>query len=311
MNRWHRSGLGLMCVSASLAWAAESEIVSAPGGCPAIEHVPVVNVVRGTPAVITAKVVCPGGELSEVLLQVRLTDLGKPSPMAMTGDGDGIYSATVPVSMVQGLTRFWYYIDARGRDASGAPTSVETTWKPVNIVQHGNVKEGASGGIGKKAGWIAAGGAAVVAAALIVDNNSGGGSGGGGGGGDANLPPVNPAGGGGGGSSDSPAEGCTRTYLEQVSLGNTSPCSESSGIDVYVCNNCPDATISAVTSWGVVRTFQPKLPRSCGNSEPVFTLPYPEGFPEAPESETIRVFINGQLIRQFAWPGIDEYYNCL
>jgi hypothetical protein len=102
----------LACPSVLLA--VEPEKVSAPGGCPTVTHVPVVSVLRGTPAVITAKVECPEGDVVKVTLYVRLTDLGKPSPVSMTGEGNAVYKAIIPVSMVHGVSRFWYYIDAQG-----------------------------------------------------------------------------------------------------------------------------------------------------------------------------------------------------
>ena len=295
------------------AMAADTERVSAPGGCPSVVHIPLVNVMRGTPAGIKVNVDCPVGEVTEVILQVRLTDLGKPTPIPMTGEGNGVYSATVPVSMVQGIARFWYYIDARGKGVAGEPTSVQTGWKPVNIIDPVEVEK--AGGGGNKAAYFVAGGVAVVAGALVIDNNSGGGSGGGNNG-SGPAPTGNGGGGNGGGdggddSGDAPEEDCTRTSFEKASLGGTSPCGESAGIEVYVCNNCPDATISAVTSWGVVRQAINQPTRSCGDTQQVLLLPFPDGFPNGPESETIRVFVNGELIQTFLWPSSADYFNCL
>lgn len=158
------------------ASAAEPEKVSAPGGCPTVTHIPIVSVVRGTPAVITAKVECPTGEVVEVTLYVRLTDAGKPSPLGMQGQGDALYKAVVPVSMVQGVSRFWYYIDTKGMgdEEQGDPGVAQTRWHPVNIIEHGELSEGAAGGGKKAVLWLLAAGGAGGAYAVYDHNNDDG-----------------------------------------------------------------------------------------------------------------------------------------
>lgn len=286
------------------ARAAEAEKWVAEGGCPVIEHVPLAQVLRGTPAVITAKIECPGGQLTEVLLQIRLIDGGQStSQIKMTGKGDGMYQATVPVSLVRGIARFWYYIDTKGRTASGEESILQTGWKPVNIIDHGSLESG-----GRKAGWYwLAGGAALVGGAIAIENNNDSG-----GGGSESPPPPNPSGGGPTSSTGSTPPPCTLSGAEAAALsGNTSPCFGGPDLDIAVCGTCPGAVVRVIASWGAVRqrTFQNEIP--CDPSQvPVIKLPKPD-FPSGPESETISVLVNGVLIQQFRWPSETEYFDCL
>lgn len=316
-------GLGLLVVCGLVSGAAaQPHRVQAAGGCPTVLHAPLVNVVRGQPAVITATVDCPTGTVGDVILQVRVTDLGKPTPIPMTSAGGGVYKATVPLSMLQGLVRFWYFIDARGTNADGDESTAQTRWYPVNIIQHGEAGQG-GGGAGAGAGggsgggggntllWVA-GGAAVVGGAVIVENNNDdGGSGGDGGGNGGGTPADSPDGNGNG--DENGDEPCVNTGFEQAFLTDREFCFGGSPFRIFVCGTCPDSTIVVTATWGdsVVLTNVQELP--CPPSKvPTVLLEKPDDyFPDGPNSETISVFVNGTLIQSFSWPSVDEYQNCL
>ena len=317
-------GLAVVCalLIANPSRGADPDRVEGKGGCPTILHTPVVSVVRGTPAVIPANITCENGELTEVLLQVRVTDAGKPTPMKMAGDGNGLYKATVPLSMIQGLTRFWYYIDVRGKKR-GDDTTVQTRWYPVNIIEHGEMSDGGgtagAGGAeeggalaGKKGLLWLAGGAAVVAGGFawedhVNDTGSGGG------------PPPPP-------TNAPPQEKkeekkkdddnnntpppCITTGNEQVSLDNTSPCGEFD-IQVFICGNCTNATFRATTTWGVDVSVAAQPAIACPPQSAVLSFARPESFPTGPGAHTINVYANGALIGSFPWPSEDEYFDCL
>lgn len=309
-----RAVIGLSLALAGSVCAAKPERVTAEGGCPSISHVPVVSVLRGTPAIITATVECQTGELGEVLLQIRLTDAGKPSPISMNGEGNGLYRATVPVSMVQGVTRFWYYVDVKGKNAAGDDTTAQTRWHPVNIIEHGETDNGGGGPGGRAGLYLLAGGAAAVGGALIIEHNNNDGSGNNKNGTGETPPPSTSSSDENKSSEESSDDDspCKTTGAEQASIDNTSPCYESGDIRVFVCGNCPDADITAIASWGAARHASNVPKRNCAlNNQPVLLLPKPDYFPEGPGSETISIFVNGDLIQQFSWPSTDDYYNCL
>ena len=253
---------------------------------------------------------------------MRVTDLDQPTAIKMTGKGDGLYQATVPVLLVQGITRFWYYIDTKGRTATGEESILQTGWKPVNIIQHGALEKGAaaaagaaggtSGGGGGNAGlYLIAGAVAVAGGVAIAENNSG--SSGGRSGGKGEVDPLGDPPGGGGGKKNvgSKPPPCKLSGNESANLFDTSPCGGFDSMKVAVCGFCPKASVSVVASWGPVRqrTFDQAIPCAAPNP-PVFSLPFPDGFPSGPEVETISVIVNGVLIRLFRWPSVDEYYDC-
>ncbi len=303
--------------------AADPVRVEAKGGCPSILHTPTVSVMRGTPAVITAKIECPAGSLTDVLLQLRITDAGKPTPIQMSGDGGGAYQAVVPVSMIQGLTRFWYYIDAKGRKG-GEDTVAQTVWSPVNIIEHaemsgsGGAAAGGSGGegggaaLGGKKGllWLARG-AALVGGGVLLENHNDGGSGGGSPPAPTNSPPPRRD------DDDdddedkpSPAPPCVTTGGESFDLDSTSPC-ETIDINVYACGHCTNATIRVTTTWGADVSSSPQPARSCPTEIVTLTVPKPIGFPAGVGVETISVYANGVLIGSVPWPNETEYFDCL
>jgi len=333
-----------------LTTARGAERVTAEGGCPDLIHEPVSAVYRGTPAEITATVECPTGTLGKVFLQVRLTEVGKPVELEMTKGVDDVYSVTVPASMFAGLARFWYYVDARGSDSDGEDTMAQTRWHAVLVLD-----PIAAGGMdspppapassyGKAFGWFV-GGAAAVGAAFIIEHNSGNyhspgapqqdPSDNGTGSGDqdeddqddrnrsrrnrnsapSTPDPISSPGGGGEGP-------CSVTGNEQVSLGETSPCSETA-IQVFICGHCVGATLRVETSWGPSSEVVGLTRRSNRNRNanetapcsptlpPVFYLPKPYLDPIVAGSQTISVYANGQLIGQFLWPSSADVAECI
>lgn len=298
------------------AWAAQPEKVQGPDGCPTITHVPVVTVVRGKPAVIPAKVECAGGELSSVKLFVRLTDAGKPSSMDMDQKGDDLYEATVPVSMVEGIHRFWYYIDAQGKATPDQekPGVAQTRWHPVNIIEYADTGGGAGGN--KAAYWLL-GGLGAAGAYLVYDHNQ---DDGGGGNGNNNQPPAGPpangGGGGGGGGGDNGngddddgTDTCIATGAESASAAPSSACNEDP-ISIFVCNTCPNATIEAVGDWGASDSQSGYNGANCSSTGPAaLTLPRPEDAEYGIGDFSISVFANGQLIGVISWPD-ESFFDC-
>lgn len=302
-------------LTSHVSWAAQPEKVSAPGGCPTMTHVPLVSVIRGTPAVITAKVECPTGDVVEVTLYVRLTDAGKPSPLGMSGEGGGVYKGVVPVSMVQGISRFWYYIDAQGNETSDQekPGVAQTRWHPVNIIDAGDAAGGAGGGAKKAALWLLAAGSAGGAYA-VYDHNQGDGDDE-----EDEVPPPPPP------PDDEEDEeeeeeeeeeeqapSCIVTGGESASAEDGTACDTASAIAIYVCGFCPGATLTAEGSWGASDSASGVSPISCDDSEPpsVLSLTQPPGVPSVSEGDfTITVRANGQVIASIPWPG-SSYFDC-
>lgn len=263
----------LMACAVGAKQTGEKEIVSAKDGCPTIEHAPVLETVRGVPVEIIADVTCPTGHLGEVFLQLRLTDLGKPKEFRMKDEGNGKYKAIVPVSMIQGLPRFWYYIDARGTVQDDEATRAQTPWRMVTIVDPKRI----GGFWPREASWLGAGLAALGGGFLIHDNShdhdteqsnpsvspvaSGDGGGEGSNSGRSSpqrsrtsgsstpqADPPAPSGTGTPPATNSPP--CTGTTGDEfVDFQNTSPCAPGD-IQVRVCFTCPNAKIEVSTSWG-------------------------------------------------------------
>jgi len=262
----------LLCCNS--AWA-EPVKVSAPDGCPTYIHTSQVAVARGTPSVISVKMECAVGMVTGAKIFVRLAEAGKPIEIEMTDKGNGLYEATIPVSMYEGIHSFWYYIDGYGKSTPDQvePGLAESEWFRVNILDLPLLDEES-----KRRGliWLGVGAGAVVGAAFIADNND-----------DDNdgspppksnvsapkddngddeeeeedgdddkpgpisVPPVVPP--PPSSSSDpgppTPPPPCTSTGSESVSLANTAPC-ETPPISIFICNTCTNVTISATGSWG-------------------------------------------------------------
>lgn len=303
---------------------AAPEKVSAPDGCPTVLHVPLVTVVRGTPAVVTAKIACETGLVREVSIFIRLTDAGKPTSLAMSDKGEGVYEATVPVSMFRGISRFWYYIDARGRtDAEQTEDGVaQTRWYPVTILD-GNASEGGAGGTtaSRKTAYWLIGGAAAVAGAFVIDNNQGHGGGGGGGEPAAAIPAPVPSNQNDDeeeeededeeDTQDSVPPPCVVTGSESVDLQNTLPC-VSSDLEIRVCNTCSNTTLEASGSWGATDQVVGYNGEGCAPSDPAaLILTKPGAVNYIPGEFTITVTANGQTIATIPWPSAQDVQDCL
>lgn len=263
----------LMVCAVGAEKVGEKELVSAKDGCPTIEHAPVLETLRGVPVEIVANVTCPTGHLGEVFLQLRLTDLGEPKEFRMKDEGNGKYKAIVPVSMIQGLPRFWYYIDARGTVQDDEATRAQTSWHMVTIVDPKRI----GGFWPREASWLGAGLAALGGGFLIHDNShdhdtkqsnplvsplassDGGGEGSNSGRsspqrsrtGGASPPaePDSPPAGPGDSSSPTNSPPCTGPTDAFVEFRNTSPCALGD-IEVRVCGSCSNANIEVSASWG-------------------------------------------------------------
>lgn len=332
-------------LSAAGVSAEEKEIVSAIDGCPTITHPPIFEVLRGVPVVIEATVECEIGTLKEVLLQLRLTDLGKPKSFKMKDEGNGRYKANIPVSMIEGLPRFWYYIDANGVSTNGEPTRAQTSWHVVHILDPIRPGGAALFPTTKSGFYWLAGGVAALGGALVIDNNTH----------NHNAQPA-----GAQVSSDSQNEGASSPQRSRaplspsseeplqasspsspptpsscdltpdVSFARTSPC-DSADLEVYVCGVCPGAGISVLTSWGEHDSALVSSEVVCDVNSPVkLTVAKPEddsgevgGFVSgrgrsrglqaalSPESEWIQVWVGSDLVEQIVWPSSAEYYDCI
>ena len=80
---------------------AETETMTAPDGCPVMNHAPVVRVMRGEPAVIHATITCAPGTVEEVKVLVRLTD--EVAPVWWTRGGNSFHSYANFASKSTGL----------------------------------------------------------------------------------------------------------------------------------------------------------------------------------------------------------------
>ncbi len=316
---------------------AAPERVQGPDGCPLMDHVPLSVVPRGVPASVSADVSCPSGQVASVTLYVRVTDAGKPTSHAMNGEGDGTYQALVPLSLIQGVERFWYYLDARGAPAEqgGQEEAVaQTRWHAVTIVEAVDPSSSSKGLSWKKAGlW---GGGAGLLALLLLNRDD-----------DDSEPeplPSEPEPDGGrddeedeededdeapapaatGGDTpvtttpeevdepevvvDSP---CTLTGSEAATLSSTSPC-DASDMEIRICNTCTNVTIEATATLGESSSATGYSGESCAPTAPAaLLLPKPEVFPQTAESYTIEVRVNGTVISSTPWPSTQELSDCL
>lgn len=322
---WMKIVLCLMLFTAPAM--AEPEIVSAPDGCPSVTHVPMGTVMRGTPAEVAATITCEAGSVGPVRLFVRLSDVNKPVSTEMAGQGDGVYSATIPVSMFAGITRFWYYVDARGKaDPSQSDESVvQTRWYPVTILD----AQEAEKGTGKEEDsfkrravfWVLGGAAAIAGGAAIYDHNHGHSTGGG----TTEQPPTPPPAPAPADDSDEDDEeeeesdddsspeppACVTSGTETVELANTLPCVSSQDIEIRVCNACPNAILTAAGSWGATDQFIGYNEEGCGTATPAMTLAKPTTTVNYPVGYfTITVSANGQLIATIPWPSTDDELMC-
>jgi hypothetical protein len=295
-----------VCALAVRAGAADDpEVAGGKDGAPTIRHAPVHTVVRGQPLSVAASMRGGSGPVTGATLVVKLTVLGKPTGFPMTPTAEGQFAGSAPVTFVEGVDRVWYYLEARAADGK----VTQSKWLPVDIVDA--LRKGAeagagaaamegggggAGGLGGKAllaGGLIAGGA--VAAILIAgdddgdDEDSGGGE----------LPAT-------AGAPPLPVTG-----KESVALANTSPCFGGPYLEIRVCGTADGALIRAEGSWGASMQRGGYDGEGClPQSPPALILAKPDGFPNAPGSETIRIYANGVPIATLSWPSADEWNNC-
>ena len=308
-------GLGL-----AITGYASPEKASAPDGCPTITHVPLVTVVRGDPAVVAAKIECATGSVLDVTIYVRLLDAGKPTPVKMTGKGDGTYEAVVPVSMIRGISRFWYYIDARGKTTPEQAEEgvAQTRWYPVTILDAANLESGA-GGSHKAAYWLL-GAAGAVGGAVLWENHNDNGHGG-----TPPPPAVVPPPSQTQDDEDDDQEESSDEQEDDTpevpaciptgsgSLTTASACDTNTPIGIYACVSCPDAVLEASGSWGGSASQTVYNNEGCSQlGAPALQLSQPPGagLSTLPGDYTITIRANGQVIATLPWPD-GSYRNCL
>jgi len=193
--------------------AGEAEVTESPTGCPLIRHAPLTTVVRGDPATVVAQIECPNGLIEKSSVHVKVTELGRPFPIAMKPvEPPGTYQATVPVSLLKGVARFWYYVEGVSMGAQ----RTQTHWYPVRIID-AHASSGAAGGLGSSPAaaaaseggkgtllWIAGGTVLVGGAAVAVSGSTGDDSSASGSGKSATTAVIEQPGSSGGGNDDTP-----------------------------------------------------------------------------------------------------------
>lgn len=266
---------------------------------PEIKHVPITTLVRGIPAEIVAEVNAEPGAtivLAEVL--VRVTDAGTPVRTPMTASGNS-YSATIPLSMIEGVNVFWYSINVR--DSQERISS--TRWIRVVIVEGADPSKGAAAtesGIGKK-GWYWAGAALLVGGgAVALENHNDDGN-------DGGPAPTEPAPAPSNSQDDDKEEpdsppACQGQGSATI-LNTTQDCllgvsAVASGISITVCATCPGGTLLIQTTWGATQTIPDYNNAHC--TAPI-VLEKPVGI-FAVNQHMIRVYLNGNLITQAPYP---------
>lgn len=302
---------------ATISPAAENPDDLAGQG-PGISHVPVFTVARGQPVVIGATVTEKKAPVAKAVLYVKLFEVQKPIEYPMQAGESNLWQATIPGQVLLPVDHFWYHIEAT--DTLGAFT--DTAWQPVNIVDAlakagaaaAAAKGGSGGGIGGAAPWIIGGALVLGGGYAIYENNNDDGSG-------SKSPEPGPASpptkkkstssnGGGDDTSPPPPPPCILTGGEQAFYDNLNPFEKfSTPIEIVVCGTCTNATVTAVGSWGEVDQITGYTNPRCvmGNPSLTLFLNKPESPPDVPESETISVFSNGQLIDSIPWPSSDFY----
>ena len=342
------------CVTADKAGADDS------ASDPLIGHTPITTAVRGVPITISATLSAQGGaSITSQTVMVKVSDVGKPVKYPFTGAGSegGVYNAAIPLSLMKGVSVFWYTINAY--DSNGGIAS--TPWNRVVIIEpvesgsstESNVGAGGSGGggsgtdggAGSAGSSGAAGGTGISTesatfiagailfaggAALAIESQSGSSS-------KEGAPeesePVAKKPGGGSPESAPVDPPCTTvTGSESVMYENLSfYCDESTAdILVLVCGTCPDATISATTTWGASDIIAGYNNDSCSPTGQKLVLPLPlfnfaqPGNPQSgqdnasgggqffpnPGDETITILSNGIQVDQTVWPPLSDN-DCL
>ncbi|HMO52850.1 MAG TPA: hypothetical protein PKE26_17200 [Kiritimatiellia bacterium] len=310
LGQWATAAAGLI-VAIVLGSAARAEEPSGPG--PAVKHVPVTTATRGVPVDVSARVdPAPGTTLTSAVVLVRITDLGKPVSVPMTpGEEPGFYHAVVPVTMIRGISVFWYALDIR--DDTGAAGG--TPWIRVvigdAILTEGGVaavEGGSAGGISSKNAWIAGGllvGAGAAAVLLLDDDD------------DKKQPtsgaPVSPPAPASSGtkkptSAPKPAAptACITTGSETLAYEDLEACDNGNPIRILICGACPDANVRVNASWGASDTINGYNNPNCSVSGPRLTLAKPDDFPE-PLTESFTVYANNAVIATVPWPPASDF----
>lgn len=336
--------LAVFALTVQSSRGADDEIPVDPSG-PIIGHTPVTTTVRGVPVEIHATIEAQGGaSITSKTVLVKISDVGTPVKYPLTGAGSGgAHNAVIPVSFIKGVTVFWYSINVF--DSNGGLSG--TPWIRVVIVEPieagGNQAEGSVGGGGGSGGGDGtpaggtgggSGGSGTVGGgsgstietatfvvggvllaggtAVLVDNH-----------GSKNkkapepepepepepptkkkpkdpvVPPV-----------EEPP--CVTTGSEAVTYDNLSLyCQQPFGpITILVCGTCPDATISATSSWGEMDEIQNYNNDVCNPQGPLLSLQQPDDQGGKtffnPGDETITVFANGVQIDQIVWPPLSD-----
>lgn len=288
-------------VIAALAFGAHAAPTT-----PTLTHEPVATALRGFPTPLHLKVDAHGVLLTQTVARIRLSEGGAPTTMPLSKEG-GDYKVLVPVSMVEGVTVFWYSFDISNEKSETASTH----WQRVIILEGAadgkggaaaaKASGGGSGGgfpggtPGKIVGGVILLGGAVVGVDALLDDDSGGGK---------KKPTTTPP-----TSTNrttktrtSPYACTTLSGLEQVTYGNLTV-SNAFDINITVCRTCSNATISATGSWNAsdsISNFNnpdcsPDV-QSLSLTKPINRIPVPNG------TYTIDVFSNGQLINSIPWP---------
>ena len=169
--RFAACGILLACSQISLGDSVTTD-------CPRIVHGPVSTVVRGVPADIFAHIDCPDEEpIARSAIYVKLSIAGKPAPIKMRPAGGTAFEALVPVSMLHGVSRFWYYVEGVSK---GGETN-QTPWFSVRVIDAANSAGAAAAATEASSAWWAnpyvwgAGALVVGGGAVIAANDSGGG----------------------------------------------------------------------------------------------------------------------------------------
>lgn len=138
-----RGGAVAALLLGGLCWMlSTAPVCAAPdshgAGCPRIVHAPVTTVVRGIPAQILAHIDCADAPVPQGNLYVKFSLIGKPAPIRMRAAGNTAFEGLVPVSMLQGISRFWYYVEGVSKDG----VTNQTPWYPVRVIQPDTLSAG-------------------------------------------------------------------------------------------------------------------------------------------------------------------------
>jgi len=263
---------------------------------PVIQHAPVTAAIRAVPVVINAEVTCdPGATITLAEVLVRVTDAGTPVRIPMSASGNS-YSATIPVSMIEGVNVFWYSINVK----DNLERVSSTRWLRVIIAEGADSSGGGKAASNlKKWSWTGAALLLGTGAGVLWEHHNDDGN-------DGPAPVEDTPAPSQGGGPAKPACQSSGT----VNIVNTDPdCGPIAGrpraalatkIEVSVCTDCNGGTVRVNTTWGGDEVVINNYDNShCGGSpilidKPVGSLPL--------NSEMIRVFVNGKKLAESPFP---------